>query len=448
LYTAINDNYARLIKLYRVLNSDGSTKTTQNLGTAINYLQFRDTSTIQISLDNTASTLTFAVANGSVGTTAIADGAVTTIKIADLNVTTGKLADNAVTTIKIADSNVTTAKIADSNVTTVKIADSNVTTGKIADGAVTGVKIATGALDGRYYTEAETDALIAGVVLGQIPDGSLTDVKLSNAAGNIKQTALLKAGGTMTGTLVLSGNPTNTNDAANKSYVDTADGNRVLKAGDTMTGLLTLSGSPTTTNHAATKGYVDTAVAGVDLSSRVAKAGDTMTGALTMPAGTAAEPAIRDVNDTDTGIFFPAAGRIGLSTNGTSRFEVNSTGVVTIGGSNVGAKLLNICHLTGTTTATYQRTTHFRWRSSYGTNCTVTLEVNGYHGSGGGATAYFQLWNFTDSAQVVELTTTSASDTNFIESSSLSLIDGKTYGVRVRASSGQVVVLAAYLKIV
>jgi hypothetical protein len=255
------------------------------------------------------------------------------------------------------------------------------------------------------YTE------LLNATVGQIPDGSLTDVKLSNAASDLKQTALLKAGGT-------------------------------------MTGLLTLSGAPSSANHATTKTYVDTAVAGVDLSSRVAKAGDTMTGALTMPAGTAADPTIKDVNDTDTGIFFPSAGKFGISTNGSSRLEVDTAGIVTIGGSNVGAKLLNICHLTGTTTATYQRTTHFRWRSSYGTNCTVTLEVNGYHGSGGGATAYFQLWNFTDSAQVVELTTTSASDTNFIESSSLSLIDGKTYGVRVKASSGQVVVLAAYLKIV
>lgn len=252
---------------------------------------------------------------------------------------------------------------------------------------------------------------VTNVTLGQIPDGSLTDVKLSNAAGQIKATA-------------------------------------VLKTGDTMTGTLTLSGSPSGTNDAATKGYVDTAVAGVDLSSRVAKAGDTMTGALTMPAGTAASPTIKDVNDTDTGIFFPSAGKVGISTNGASRLEVDTAGVVTIAGSNVGAKLLNICHLTATTTATYQRTTHFRWRSSYGTNCTVTLEVNGYHGSGGGATAYFELWNFTDSAQVVELTTTSATDTNFIESSALSLTDGKTYGVRVKASSGQVVVLAAYLKIV
>jgi hypothetical protein len=63
---------------------------------------------------------------------------------------------------------------------------------------------------------------VTNVTLGQIPDGSLTDVKLSNAAGQIKATALLKTGDTMTGTLVLNGNPSGDNDATTKLYVDRA----------------------------------------------------------------------------------------------------------------------------------------------------------------------------------------------------------------------------------
>lgn len=167
LYTAINDNYARLIKLYRVLNPDGTTKTTQNLTTAINYLQFRDTSSITIALDNTTSTLTFSVANDSIGTSAIAngavttaklaDGAVTTIKIADLNVTTGKLADLGVTTAKIADLNVTTGKLADNAVTTAKITDLNVTTGKIADLAITDAKLSTTGVSAGTYQAVTVD---------------------------------------------------------------------------------------------------------------------------------------------------------------------------------------------------------------------------------------------------------------------------------------------------
>lgn len=64
---------------------------------------------------------------------------------------------------------------------------------------------------------------------------------------------VLKAGDTMTGLLVLSGDPAAALGAATKQYVDT----RVLKAGDTMTGLLVLSGDPVAALGAATKQYVD-----------------------------------------------------------------------------------------------------------------------------------------------------------------------------------------------
>ena len=76
-----------------------------------------------------------------------------------------------------------------------------------------------------------------------------------------------KAGDTMTGLLVLSGDPTANLGATTKQYADT----KVAKSGDTMTGLLVLSADPSAALGAATKQYVDT---------RVLKAGDTMTGAL------------------------------------------------------------------------------------------------------------------------------------------------------------------------
>ncbi len=90
---------------------------------------------------------------------------------------------------------------------------------------------------------------------------------------------LNKAGGTMTGALVLSGDPTVDLGAATKQYVDSADDLKVDKAGDTMTGPLTLSGDPTQDLQAATKQYVDDADA-----QKLDLAGGTLTGSLTLSA--------------------------------------------------------------------------------------------------------------------------------------------------------------------
>jgi len=89
--------------------------------------------------------------------------------------------------------------------------------------------------------------------------------------------AVLKTGSTMTGLLVLSGDPVTALGAATKQFVDTNDALKVSKAGDTMTGLLTLSGAPVSNLDAATKLYTDTQDA-----LRVSKSGDTMSGSLTV----------------------------------------------------------------------------------------------------------------------------------------------------------------------
>lgn len=68
------------------------------------------------------------------------------------------------------------------------------------------------------------------------------------------------SGGTMTGPLVLAGNPVASNDAVNKDYVDTRDALKVAKSGDTMTGYLVLHADPVSPAQAATKKYVDDTV--------------------------------------------------------------------------------------------------------------------------------------------------------------------------------------------
>jgi hypothetical protein len=82
-------------------------------------------------------------------------------------------------------------------------------------------------------------------------------------------------GGTMTGPLVLSADPSVVLGAATKQYVDAQHALSVPVAGGTMTGALTLFGAPTAALHAATKAYADT---------MVPLAGGTMTGLLTLSA--------------------------------------------------------------------------------------------------------------------------------------------------------------------
>lgn len=117
----------------------------------------------------------------------------------------------------------------------------------------------------------------------------------------VDTTFVKKSGDSMTGSLMLTGDPRLANEAANKNYVDFriqslaagfatiiyVDSTFLKKTGDTMTaGNLTLSAEPTIPKHATTKKYVDDEIDKIetkidDLSGTyVKKAGDTMTGNL------------------------------------------------------------------------------------------------------------------------------------------------------------------------
>ena len=131
-----------------------------------------------------------------------------------------------------------------------------------------------------------------------------------------------KSGDTMTGALVLSGDPTTNLQASTKQYTDTQDALKVAKAGDSMTGHLTLNADPVNALHAAPKQFVESSIAthasddalhltagqnvfidgitvtytevnqltGItdnvqgQIDTKVAKAGDVMTGHLTLNA--------------------------------------------------------------------------------------------------------------------------------------------------------------------
>jgi hypothetical protein len=124
---------------------------------------------------------------------------------------------------------------------------------------------------------------------------------------------------------------------------------RYLKlAGGTLTGALTLSGAPSSGLQATTKTYVDTAdatlttaaaAAQTTANAAVVRSGDTMTGALGATAGTAGAPSLYFTGDTNTGIYSPGADQVAISTGGSGRVFVDSSGRVGLGTSSPGYQL-------------------------------------------------------------------------------------------------------------
>lgn len=85
-----------------------------------------------------------------------------------------------------------------------------------------------------------------------------TQIDTANSARVAGDALMLpKAGGTMTGALVLSGNPSAALEAAPKQYADLM----LPKAGGTMTGQIKAVGDPVADEDLARKAYVDDAVA-------------------------------------------------------------------------------------------------------------------------------------------------------------------------------------------
>lgn len=112
-----------------------------------------------------------------------------------------------------------------------------------------------------------------------------------------------------------------------------------------MTATINASTSAGVVTTADTSGILQlqtngTAALTVDASQNTTIAGTlTTTGVTTFAAGTAALPAITTTGDTNTGIFFPAADQVAITTGGTQRAVVDASGNVGIGTSSPTQKL-------------------------------------------------------------------------------------------------------------
>jgi hypothetical protein len=102
----------------------------------------------------------------------------------------------------------------------------------------------------------------------------------------------------------------------------------------------TNAGTQTLTNKTLTSPVIDSGTAnGVAYlnGSKVLTSGSALTfdgSQLDVPAGSAATPSLSTTDDANTGLFFPAADTLAVSTGGTERLRINSAGNVGIGTSS------------------------------------------------------------------------------------------------------------------
>ena len=161
-----------------------------------------------------------------------------------------------------------------------------------------------------------------------LPYASASSSTINAATQAALDAKVALSGGTMTGLLVLSGNPSAALGAATKQYVDaintslsTSISGKLSTAGGTLTGSLTLASDPSSALQAASKQYVDTAAA-----LKVNKAGDTMTGALVLAADPSAALEAATKQYVDGGGYQTAVG--GSATYGGKVVKLNSVGII------------------------------------------------------------------------------------------------------------------------
>lgn len=167
----------------------------------------------------------------------------------------------------LADGAVTTAKLADTAVTEGKLFNSAVTASKIANGAITDIKLAT---DSVTNTKIGTNA----VTETKIANDSITTAKILD------------------------------------SNVTTAKINNLAVTADKIADTTVTAGKLATT---------------LDLSSKTVTLG-------TVPFadGTALLPSVTNTDDLNTGVFFPAADTVGISTGGVEQFRIASDGQLSV----------------------------------------------------------------------------------------------------------------------
>lgn len=241
-----------------------------------------------------------------------------------------------------------------------------------------------------------------------LPYASASSTTINTATQAALDAKLALAGGTMTGLLILSGDPSNALGAVTKQYADninssltTSLNGKLATAGGTMTGFVTLHADPTSALHAASKQYVD----GIG-NARVTKGGDTMTGFLSLHADPTSAMHAVTKQYVDGGAYQTSVG--GSSVYAGKVVKLNSAGVIDSSLVPVSASYLGTVNVTTTyaLSGTYTAGDYFAVSASGTVDSTWTSKINGAPSTAGAG--QFLIYNANTKWDLVGDTTSSS----------------------------------------
>jgi hypothetical protein len=219
------------------------------------------------------------------------------------------------------------------------------------------------------------------------------------------------------------------------------------KSGDSLTITRAQEGTTATNKTAGNTWFVELVntakmIQNID-TNKVEKTGDTMTGTLT------ATKLIPSGNVTaGNGMYLPAANEVAISTNGTERLRINSTGAVTAGGTVTSGKFVPTANTTAGN-GMYLPTTN---QVAIGTDGTEAIRVNASQNTGVKTTTPRSALDVNGDVHIVSskiiqktVTCTDATATNVITVTPTGADEKHVVEIYVQANSSRTVSAAKYI---